>query len=112
LRLRIGGIGRKGLWVGDFMPRLFFDKEEEFVRWARAQKDGYYYIFLTRKKEIILFPKRSTRPIMVGYYKAKDSKNAEEIVKKLMEEKQWDLYNLSNLEWDIERPPGVEVVII
>jgi len=86
LRLRIGGIGRKGLWVGDFMPRLFFDKEEEFVRWARAQKDGYYYIFLTRKKEIILFPKRSTRPIMVGYYKAKDSKNAEEIVKKLIKD--------------------------
>jgi len=94
------------------MPRLFFVSREEFTKWAESQKNGYYYIFLTRKNEIILFPKRSTRPIMVGYYKEKGRKEAEEVAKKLAEKKEWDLYNLSNLEWDIERPPGVEVIII
>ena len=68
-------------------------------------------VVLTGDGEVVLIPKKSTRPIMVAYIKFSDSQEAEKSVREIVESMKWDLYHVLRIEWDVEKKPGVEVVI-
>ena len=88
------------------MPRHIFDTEERFKEWCEEfVKTGFYCVYVTNDNEIILEPRRSTRPSRFGYYK---TQKAEEIGQKIAKQYSIPYFKVERYEWDTERPVGVE----
>lgn len=86
-------------WVFDKV----FEWTEEYVK----GKD--YALLVTDENEVILEPRKSTRPLDFGYVSVKDSDVLARLVKELENRYGLKRIELKSLGWDIEKPPWVKV---
>ena len=84
------------------MPRLefdsFFDAKQWLTTFVKASDKGYvgYY---TSRKELILIPTKSTQPILYGYVRNTEEKDA----RAFSDTSGIIVYKISSFEWDAER---------
>jgi hypothetical protein len=91
------------------MTRAVFESVDEFKKWVTDNVNPEKYkAFFTSYNEIILVPRKSTKPIEYGYIQISDA----EIMKKTRE---WLVnnyikfyYDVKAYEWMDEKPPLVE----
>lgn len=89
----------KGRWIFDKV----FEWTDEYVR----GKD--YAMLVTDEKEIILEPRKSTRPLDFGYISLKDVEALNELAAQLELRYGLKRIEIKSLGWDIEKPPWVKV---
>ncbi len=84
-----------------------FDKVFEWTEEYLKGKD--YALLVTDEYEIVLEPRKSTRPLDFGYIAVKDPKALNELVEEL--EKRYALrrIEIKSLGWDVENPPWVKI---
>ena len=80
------------------MPRIEFDTLEEAKDWIKdkvIESKKNYEGYFTKKKELVLIPNKSTRPIVCGYINFAKKED----VRKLFPAK-FKIYACKNYEWD------------
>lgn len=86
------------------MPRIVFGSQEALIKWCEVfVKEGNYTAYLTSMGELILEPRRSTRPRRYVYFTQKD---APTVAKMISEEYTIPLFKIVRYEWDASRLPG------
>ena len=96
------------------MPRKVFESISDLKEWAKlfATPDRYIVNLTIRDQEIIIEPKKSTRPLTYCYYKIgsgnEEQKKLDEFLKYLKDEK-FSIVRLKSYDWDTERYPGVRM---
>jgi len=91
--------------------RLVFKERSKFLDWMEDEASPEKYnIFLTEENEIILVPKKSTRPIIYAYYKEFDAKEFDNL-KANFSKSSYKVYEVKSVDWDDEKPVGVKVAI-
>lgn len=91
------------------MPRIVFTNPEQLFDWVKEFCSSNKYVgYVTSKKELIIEPTKSTRPLRYAYYAGDD---IDEIAKKLIEKYQIKVFQIKNYEWDLEKSVGVHVPI-
>jgi len=68
-----------------------------------------YAILVTEENEIILEPRKSTRPLDYGYINIRDPQAVAELASILASRYGLPLLEIKSLSWDIEKPPWVKV---
>lgn len=92
------------------MPRAIFVEGEELLKWCgEFVKGGNYIMYLTGKNELILEPRRSTRPLRYAYLKEVSKESADKLVVKIHEKFGIPFMLVSSYEWDVEKSVGVKV---
>jgi hypothetical protein len=97
--------------------KLEKDKEGKWdyskvIEWADEYVSGKdYVVLMTEENEVILEPRKSTRPLDFGYVKVSDPSAAYELAGKLAVRYGLTLLDIKALAWDIEKPPWVRVPI-
>jgi hypothetical protein len=93
----------------DETGKYHFDKvfawTEEYVR----GKD--YALLVTDEYEVILEPRKSTRPLDFAYISIKDASAIQSLVKELSNKYGLKVIEIKSLGWDIEKPPWVKVPV-
>ena len=80
--------------------------------WANEYVRGRdYAILLTDENEVILEPRKSTRPLDYGYISLDDSRSARNLAESLASKYGLPLLEIQYFRWDIEKPPSVKVPI-
>ncbi|MCD6402595.1 hypothetical protein J7L36_01955 [bacterium] len=89
--------------------RLVFKEKEEFQKWIMDQvglsPSPKYECYITPGDEVVLVPKKSTRPLKYGY--AKLTPEAVEAIKKEVEKLGIKVYRC-DVEWAEDRPIGIK----
>lgn len=89
------------------MVRHIFDETQEFIDWISENvTKEKYKAYQTKEKEIILVPKKSTRPLEYAYMKFSEQKDLESVIKKLTS-KGLRVWSLKAEEWDDQKPVGI-----
>ena len=89
------------------MPRIVFDSFEELKKWCdEFIKEKSHTIYTTENDELIVEPRRSTRPSRYGYFK---SIKVKEFAKTLSEKHEIPYFHLKSYEWDTEKSPGIKM---
>jgi len=92
------------------LPRVVFASVDQFKAWMKKKvTPERYEAYITKNDEVILVPKRSTPPVLYGYYEANDEE-ALNSVKSLLEEAGLTVFNIQSFEWKSDWPPGVSFV--
>jgi len=78
---------------------------DEYVR----SKD--YVILKTDEHEIILEPRKSTRPVDYGYVKLRDSIETDKLAEELSNRYKLKVLEIQALAWDIEKSPWVKIPV-
>lgn len=91
--------------------RLVFKEIKEFRKWAidNASVDRHEY-YITEKKEIIIVPLRSTRPIKYAIATGVSDDILKEITKRLGN-LGFRVYRVKAVEWSDDRPIGAKTSI-
>lgn len=96
------------------MPRKVFESLEDLREWmkTRVAPDKYIVNVTTRRKEVIVEPTKSTRPMIYGYYKC-DEEELEKFMEFLSDIKSlgYSVIKLKAYEWDVDKSPGVRVAV-
>jgi hypothetical protein len=80
------------------------------IAWANEYVRGRdYAVLLTDEGEIILEPRKSTRPLDYGYVSIVDMQAARELAKTLSTRYGLPLLEIQYFRWDIEKSPSVKV---
>jgi hypothetical protein len=90
---------------GQYNFSKVFDWTEEYVR----GKD--YALLVTDEFEIILEPRKSTRPLDFAYINIKDASALQALIKELSSRYGLKVIEIKSLGWDIEKPPWVKVPV-
>lgn len=91
------------------MVRHVFDETEEFINWISENvTKEKYKAYQTKEKEIILVPKKSTRPLEYAYMKFSEDKDLKSVIEKLTS-KGLRVWRLKAEEWADDRPVGVKL---
>jgi hypothetical protein len=91
----------KGGWIFDMV-----------LEWVHEYVKGRdYAVLVTDENEIILEPRKSTRPLDYGYVCLDDSAAVRELAEKIARTYNLPLLEIQYFRWDIERPPSVKVPI-
>lgn len=81
------------------MPRLEFGSKNGFFRWINNRMDpNKYECYMTEDKEIILVPKKSTRPVVYAYLKCKTREDFKDVLTGLKHLKVM-MYGIKKFEW-------------
>jgi hypothetical protein len=80
-----------------------------FVWTDEYVKGRDYALLVTDENEIILEPRKSTRPLDFGYVNIKDSQALNELVKELERRYALTRIEIKMIGWDTERAPWVKV---
>jgi hypothetical protein len=91
--------------TGKYNFSKVFDWTEEYVR----GKD--YALLVTDEFEIILEPRKSTRPLDFAYINIKDANALQALIKELSNKYGLKVIEIKSLGWDIEKPPWVKVPV-
>lgn len=87
---------------------MIFAQTEEFKNWVEANVTSTKYeCYITDENEILLVPRRSTRPVKYAYYKA-SSKEEGESIKKGLEAMGLNIFRVKEVEWAEDRAIGLE----
>jgi len=79
-------------------------------QWAEEYIRGRYYaLLITDENEIIIEPRRSTRPLDFGYISIQDRKALEELASELERRYGLTRIEIKSIGWDTERAPWVKV---
>jgi hypothetical protein len=82
------------------------------IAWANEYVRGRdYAVLVTDENELILEPRKSTRPLDYGYLSLDDSKAVRELAEKLAKTYGLPLLEIQYFRWDIEKAPSVRVPI-
>jgi len=92
---------KEGKWV--------FDKVLAWVNEYVRGRD--YAVIVTDENEMILEPRKSTRPLDYGYLCLDDSKAVRELAEKIARTYNLPLLEIQYFRWDIEKSPLVKVPI-
>jgi hypothetical protein len=85
------------------MPRQVFGSYDELKKWCEEfVEQGKYVIYTTSADELILEPRKSTRPQRFGYF---ISIKVKVYAKELSERCNIPHFELERYEWDVERTP-------
>lgn len=85
------------------MPRQIFDSFEELKKWCEVfVEKGKYVGYTTASDELILEPRKSTRPQRYAYLKHIKVKL---FAKELSDRYDIPFFCLERYEWDVERSP-------
>ena len=94
------------------MPRIEYTKKDDFLKWIKGEVDSNKYkAHVTEKMEVILAPRKSTRPITFGYFKASHTDNAKNTealtaILAVLKAAGIAIYRCGNYEWKTENPVG------
>ena len=81
-------------------------------RWLDEYVKGKdYALLVTDENEIILEPRKSTRPLDFAYISIKDTAAVQELVKQLEITYGLRALQIKSLSWDIEKPPWVKIPV-
>ena len=87
------------------MARFVFSKESEFFSWVVDHFHGdRFEAYVTASNEVIIYPRKSSRPISYAYIQC-STQSVAELVKKL-KELGLEIYNVSRVEWADDRMIG------
>jgi hypothetical protein len=88
------------------MTRLVFETIDQFKKWIddNVTKEKYE-AYITPKKEVVLVPRKSTRPLKYGYAILTSEGTRE--IQRLLGEKGIKIY-YAKVEWDETKTPGAE----
>jgi hypothetical protein len=79
----------------------------EFISWIKEYvTEERYKAYMTREKEIILIPRRSTRPLEYAYMKFDKDEKLKKVIEALTA-KNIRVWTLKAEEWDDQKPVGV-----
>ena len=97
------------------MSRKVFESISDIKEWAKAFATPERYIVnITRDKEIIIEPTKSTRPLTYCYYKVgygeEEEKHSSEFLKYL-KDRGFVILRLKAYEWDVDKMVGVKVKV-
>lgn len=81
----------------------------EWISEYAALKD--YMLLVTDENELIIEPRKSTRPLNYGYVHIDDAKAIRELAKQLASSFGLPLLEIQYFRWDIEKPPSVKIPI-
>lgn len=89
------------------MGRLEFSKLKSLLRWAEINTapEKHYAIHTTERDEIILQPKKSTRPVEYAYYSGRDSEKGVDELQKIG----FDVFEMKRYAWKADSPVGSRV---
>ena len=90
---------------GKYDFNMIKDWLDEFVR------GKVYVAILTDDNEVIIEPRKSTRPLDFGYARFDSSAGARELADVLNSEYKLKVIEVETYAWNIERPPWVKVPI-
>jgi len=95
------------------MPLSVCKTEEQFKRWCEevVEKDRYRIYVTTEENEIILEPKRTTKPLKYCYYKAESIAKAMELAKEISDKYNLPVIEISRMSWDLEKGPAIKIPI-
>jgi deoxyadenosine/deoxycytidine kinase len=93
------------------MPRLIFDDEKSLKEWISTHitPDRFEAYFTTEYNELIIYPRKATRPTTYVYFTAKL-----EILKSLIDDltvRGIPIYKIARMEWDTEKAIGIKVPV-
>ena len=91
----------KGNWLFDKV----FDWTDEYIK----GKD--YALLITDEYEIILEPRKSTRPLDFAYINIKNAEVIRKLADELANRYGLKIIEIKSLGWDIEKPPWVKVPV-
>lgn len=86
--------------------RLIFEKFENFKEWLVSIGESLpsrYVAFVTDENEVIIVPKKSTRPIIYGYLQTSEIEKVMELLNKLGIR----VFEVTRVEWDETKPVGI-----
>ena len=84
------------------------DKEQLFAWCEEHTKEGSHVLYWTGDGEVIVEPKRSTRPLRYAYLK---TSKASEIAEEFSEKFKLTCLHLGSYEWDLDKSVGVKVPV-
>lgn len=91
------------------MPRIVFDSFEELEKWCKEfVKKGSHTVYTTGSNELIVEPRRSTRPLRYAYF---TSIKAVEFAKTISEQYEIPYFHLERYEWDLDKNVGIQTTI-
>jgi len=91
------------------MPRQVFDDVQELEKWCKEfVKRGQYTVYTTSDNELILEPRKSTRPQRYAYFK---SVKVEELAKLFSETYEIPYFKVERYEWDLDKGIGIRTTI-
>jgi hypothetical protein len=85
---------------------------EKVLAWANEYVKGKdYTLLLTDENELIIEPRKSTRPLDYGYVNINDANAIRTLAKQLASSFGLPLLEIQYFRWDIEKPPSVKIPI-
>jgi len=85
---------------------------EKVLAWTEEYVRGKdYALLVTDEYEIILEPRKSTRPLDFAYVCIKDAKAIQDLTKELSNRYGLKVIEIKSLGWDTERAPWVKVPV-
>jgi len=92
------------------MPRLVFGNKDQMLRWMRMRVDPERYdLYVTDEREFILVPRKSTQPIMFGYFKLTDE-DVEQFAGEI-KALSVPVFRVKGFEWDTRKAVGIKIPI-
>ena len=87
------------------MTRFIFSSKDEFLRWfnEHASNDRSEVYCIVSSKELLVYPRRTSRPISYAYIKL-DSDDEFTKLYKYFEEKRFKVYFVDKVDWDDTKP--------
>lgn len=90
------------------MPIHVLGNEEQVMAFADIYVAGKDYVaIITEQGELILEPRKSTRPQDYGYFDALSKEKAKTIVEEILRRYTLRTIETKAIAWDTERPPWV-----
>lgn len=85
---------------------------EKILAWANEYVKGKdYALLLTDENELIIEPRKSTRPLDYGYVSINDANVIRALARQLATNFGLPLLEIQYFRWDIEKPPSVKVPV-
>ena len=84
------------------MPRIEFDFLKQAETWIQKRvikSNKEYEGYITKNNELILLPKKSTKPLLYCYVSFADIKDVTELFK----DSSIDIFKCSSFDWNAER---------
>lgn len=87
--------------------RLVFKDVKEFERWIKDMATSEkHVVYRSEVNEILIVPKRSTRPVTYAYIKVVDANTIKNVVGSL-ESSGFKVYDVKSIEWADDRSVGL-----
>jgi len=91
------------------MPRIVFDKKEDFEIWVKENTSASRYIFyITDDNELVVYPSVSTRPLAIGYLSS-FTEDLKKYGEEFAKNNGYRFFKIKRIEWDIEKAVGVKI---